>query len=120
VLGDEFGNVAVGIIQIAKDTDLRRAGGNTSRRSTLPNQLYAESAFFNYSFVVLYDPNFVRASLHAILASNACLRIDEHDALRRGIGGASGTNSLAWRIFTVIALYRDEFSPVRRKTPPVL
>jgi hypothetical protein len=115
VFRDEYGHPTVGIIQIAEDPHLVGAGGHARRLPALPHEVDTQPTLGHDAPVVVHNAHFIGAGFNTVFAPYASLGMDVHDALRRRVYCSGGANPLTRRIFTVIALHRDELVVERRE-----
>ncbi len=111
MFGNETRDLAVWIIEIAENPDLRGACRDAGRFTARSYQVDAEPAFHGYPLVFVDATDLVRTSLYAVLASDTAVLVHEDHSLGRGINGACGTDFKTRRILALVALKRDKFLP---------
>jgi hypothetical protein len=120
MLGYEFGNSAVGIIQVSENADLRGARGHARRFSSGPDQVYAKPAFHDNAFSLIRKPDLIRAGFNAILATHASFSVNQDHSFGRCINGPGRAHALAWSVLALVALERNEFLAKRGEFAPLL
>jgi hypothetical protein len=109
VLGYEFGNSAVGIVQVPENADLCGARGHTSRFSSSPNQVYTKPALNDNALMLIRKPDLVRAGFNAIFAAHTPFAVNQDHSFGRRVNGPGRAHTLAWSVLALVALERNEF-----------
>src|SRR5512146_29160 len=104
----EFMDWIIRILQVNKLTCARRAVFAAGGRQALRNPVVAERALVGHLLLRMNVTATIRASLHAICATQAVLLIDQHHSVGRHKRRADRTQLCAWRIGTVVAHLRNE------------
>src|SRR5450631_1424120 len=107
---DEQADIARWIIEIAENSGLHRADLDAGRLQPFRYPVIAPGAFVGGLRLVVEIPRTIGTGLNTVPAADAVFFIDEHDPIRRLVGGPDRTNLHARRIFAVIAELRHEKS----------
>src|SRR5450631_129669 len=105
---DEYADIARWIIQITEDSGLHRADLDAGRLQHFGYPVIAPGAFVGGLRLLVEIPRAIGTGLNTVPAADAVFIIDEHDPIRRLVGGPDRTNLHAWRIFAMIAELRHE------------
>ena len=97
-------DLAVRIIEVAEDARARDAGSHARRRVARILAVPAEAALLHHAGGFLHDAGVVGTRGHAVLASDALLRIHQHHAGVGDVGGVRRAHGGAGRVFAVHAL----------------
>jgi hypothetical protein len=116
VLEDEFGDVALGIVEVAEHPDPCHARRHAGGLFSFFNEFDTESALLDIAFLP-DDPDVVRAGGNAILAADAFVLVHEDNAVFSFVRRSGGTNLDTGRVVTVLALHGKKFTGVIGKCP---
>lgn len=105
------GDLAVGVIQIPKHPHPGHTGRHAGRFFSFFNKLNAETAFLDVT-LFFNDPNIVGTGRNAILTADAFIFVNQDDSIFSFMGGPRGTDLHAGRVVAVLALNRQELTPI--------
>jgi len=109
VLGEEFGDLAVWIIDVTKNPGPALAGVDTGRFHPLGDPVQAEITLINRPGFRVQEAGIVGAGMDAVLAADANVFIDNDDTIFLAfVGGASRTDRYAGRFAAVVAKAREK------------
>jgi hypothetical protein len=111
-----LGDFTVWVIEVPEHPNPCHAGRHTGWFLTLLYKFDTKSTFFNIT-LFFDNPDIVGTSGNAIFTANALILIHQNHPIFSLVRGSGGTDLHTWRIITMLALDRQEFTGIVGEIP---
>jgi hypothetical protein len=116
IFDNVLGDFTVWVIEVPEHPNPCHAGRHTGWFLTLLYKFDTKTTFFNVT-LFFDNPDIIRTGGNAIFAANALILVHEDHPILSFMRGSCGADLHAWRIITMLALDRQEFTCIVGEIP---